>query len=458
MLIFSPSVLCVVDKGRVISWPLTAPLLYLHSNFSTLNASMQFDGVTSVAGKIVITSSIVIPRSVWYWIQELQAAGARAVVRLFRHFAPIPFAYFPFLQILAEGTNESLGYLEMGRPPAPLNGIPVFGITDSDFEGLAIFFNYLELDTLYATISDDGEVTAWRRWLWSPIVWSTSIILATTSAVSFGVSTVKFIQYTRHVGFKSLPSVCLLFNMMALSDMTISWGVDPMGQRQVMTTLTLEAMRIVPIPFLGSTMLLLIFYWHETLRPTRLHFTFNIDRFRLPASLVSFAFFVVTALSIINRSIGIRSANSSWIFKVTMSLFTLPILLFFLITSFRIIQTILRTRHSSAARRHGPISSVTDTTYRIASETGELESRRAKWEEEAQELEAQLALKRAFYVAIKLSGIAICLIAVVVAGIMMLAPQFNAWEPLWTYYLWLMMHAGFVSLTLWCISIFKNIR
>lgn len=341
----------------------------------------------------------------------------------------------------------------MARPPVDRISIPVVGMTDNDFERLSTAFGDLSIfwDDTVANITDAGEITAWRAWTTSPAVWITSVALSTSAAVCFGISMVKFIQYVRHVGFKSLPSVCLLFNMFALFDIFVVWGLDPVGQRQLLTALTNESMRIAPIPFLGSTMLLLIFFWWETLRPTRLHFTFNIDRFRLPASIVIFSFFCVTALSIINRSIGIRSSGTSWIFKVVLSLCTLPILLFFLITSIRIIRKILATQKQTAKQ---PMSSaITDATH-----TDTDDHHQSSWNDEALELEQQQALRRVFQVAVKLSGIAACLTTTVISGLMMLAPDFNAWQPVWTYFMWYLMHASIVALAFFCILIFKSIN
>jgi hypothetical protein len=448
-------------KNEPKTWPISGEMMYLHSNFSSVNASLQFDGMISVAGKIIITSDIEVPRRVWFWVNELEAAGAVGVVRnlsvaVFRLPMLIELVR---IQILVEGTEKTLGYLEMGRPPVVPTKIPIFGMTVLDFVPLGHLLSLSDIDALYGSIKDTGDVTPWREFLWSPAVWVSSIVLGTACAICFGISAFKFIQYWRHVGFKSLPCVCLLFNGLALLDMTVLWGFDPLGQRQVLTTLTSEAMRIVPIPFLGSTMLLLIFYWWETLRPTRLHFSFNIDRFRLPASIVIFIYFTVTVMSIINRSMGARNAGSSWIFKITLSVFTLPILLFFLITSIRIMRAILKTRKQDGEHQ---LSYVTDTTYHpdasVTSDNMDIEEEeKQKWTQEAVELEAQQSLKRAFQVATKLAGIAVCLSAVVVSGFMMLAPQFNAWEPRWTYSMWYLMHAGFTTLTMWCIAIFKRI-
>jgi hypothetical protein len=232
----------------------------------------------------------------------------------------------------------------MAALPMRTLAIRTFAISAEQFELVRPILD--SSDFTNVSICDDGEITAWRRWLWSPHVWAFSIGLSLMSAILFALTAFKVTKHIRHFGFANIPAICMFLHGIALLILFLLWGVDPLGRNQLFSSALSEGLRVVAVPFTCSAVILLIFHWWRVLKPAHLRLGTDIDRYRIAASISIFLLFALTGLSILNRSIGMRLYSPIWAFNITLIILSLPIMLFFLITSLRVLRTIFEANRN----------------------------------------------------------------------------------------------------------------
>jgi cytochrome b561 len=106
-------------------------------------------------------------------------------------------------------------------------------------------------------------------------------------------------------------------------------------------------MRTWSIPLSLSALLILIFYWHETLANTSLRFSWSIERLKIPCYALVVGLFVLEAVSNILYFLGgdiTARAYTSFALPVLYILVGVAIALFLLVTASRIL---IRLRKAS---------------------------------------------------------------------------------------------------------------
>eukprot|EP01122_Echinamoeba_exundans_P015267 TRINITY_DN7169_c0_g1_i1.p1 TRINITY_DN7169_c0_g1~~TRINITY_DN7169_c0_g1_i1.p1 ORF type:complete len:448 (+),score=35.52 TRINITY_DN7169_c0_g1_i1:122-1465(+) len=387
-------------------WPLVGPIVYLPSNLSNLNASLSFTGQTSVRGKIIITSDVAIPRVFWWWVQELEKSGASGV-------------------IVVDGKETSMGYLEMAALPMRTLKIQTFGISEEQYSLLRPILD--GSDVVNASIWDRGEITAWRSWLWSPHVWVFSVALSVLAAVLFALTAFKLARQIRFHGVANIPAICLGLHSVTLLVLFVLWGADPLGRNQLFSSSLNEGARVVSVPFTCSAVILLIFHWWRLLKPTHLRFGFDIDRYRIVASIFIFLLFGLTGLSVLNRSVGVRLYSPVWAFNIALVLLSVPVLLFFLLSSLRVL-------------------------YRISDAKRNVLSIESQLQNQIEDDPQYLSLL--FCVALKIVGISLSLFGLTIVSFLMFSQPFLHYDPVWTFSMWSALHFSLVLLAFFSFLIF----
>lgn len=219
------------------------------------------------------------------------------------------------------------------------------------------------IPNLTATVVSDG-LPPWYVALNSPAWWFFSIFACVCSCAVSGLAFIRMWQHYRATGeFRlSVPMIVLALelvggfstyfvfssvNQLANTSQTskkpvrfLYWGIDPFGHRGILPFAFQSTWRSLPIPFSIASLLVLVFYWHETTSTTSLKFSWSIEAFKIPCYTTIAITFILEAISHILYYTGAET-YALWLLVYALPVYYLilglSVGLFYLTTSIRIL-------------------------------------------------------------------------------------------------------------------------
>eukprot|EP01122_Echinamoeba_exundans_P013845 TRINITY_DN610_c0_g1_i2.p1 TRINITY_DN610_c0_g1~~TRINITY_DN610_c0_g1_i2.p1 ORF type:complete len:386 (+),score=43.65 TRINITY_DN610_c0_g1_i2:742-1899(+) len=230
----------------------------------------------------------------------------------------------------------------------------------------------------------DGP-TPWRvlldSWYWFLI----TVVMAVAGAASGTLAVIRLIQHWKSRGhfFMELPQYCLALELIGCLLRFLYWAIDPFNMRLIMSFQgggifrTWSASQsppihsdskftfIVGIPFGLASQVLLIFFWLETITNSRVQFSMNLTKFRIPAGLIIMIMFGIEILSLVLGSISVGTGDFNIVNTAVYMVVMIGLSIFYTVVAIKILvqlRGIVSTRGSSSKSSGGSAGSMGRTS------------------------------------------------------------------------------------------------
>eukprot|EP01122_Echinamoeba_exundans_P013406 TRINITY_DN5852_c0_g1_i1.p1 TRINITY_DN5852_c0_g1~~TRINITY_DN5852_c0_g1_i1.p1 ORF type:complete len:492 (+),score=43.29 TRINITY_DN5852_c0_g1_i1:55-1530(+) len=291
---------------------------------------------------------------------------------------------------------------------------PVIGVSSTSRVAIVAAIIDSNSTTVAVTITDNGQ-SPWRTALFSPAWWICSIVMATLGCAVCVASAIRFSEYWRSLGrfHAGVPQFVLIFEFCVGLMMFLYWGLDPLGARSIVPHAMHASWRTFPLAFSLSGIMILIFYWHESLSNTSLRFSWSVDQYK------GRLFFIIVFIFLMEVGCAIvyyveKEGQAAWLVlyarPAVYVLIGIATSLFYIITASRIIIAISKLRVS------------TTSSHNSSGEETAREGRRLK------------------PIAVKLLFIGSGYTLAVVSGFYTLSPGFSRRIPVHYMYPWVAIH------------------
>lgn len=226
---------------------------------------------------------------------------------------PVSAFLFDILSFAIVERQEYVGFVEFGYGFALQCSVPIVVVGDVSTKAIQAALMAAGNSTLLLNITGDDGITPFRSFMISGWFWFFQIFMAVSSCAVACVAFIKLwnskltfrmliriqqplIPVVHSPSFPALigpfpaldvNSICLILELLGAFIRFLSWGIDPLGARQLTSAPLQSVSRTASIPLTIASTLFFTMYLHETIRKSTLRVSDGGGYLRIPAAVLA---------------------------------------------------------------------------------------------------------------------------------------------------------------------------